>query len=83
MVHMVGTNSMGKVEEVEVEIEPGQSVEAIVDAEQQYRLVYAFWQQQRRTTLSRDRYDRAREKGKTHNNQQLTPCLVDYRRRRQ
>jgi hypothetical protein len=36
MVRMVGTGIMGKVEEeVDVEVEPVQSVEALVDAEQQ------------------------------------------------
>jgi uncharacterized cupredoxin-like copper-binding protein len=35
MVRMVGNDSMGKDTEAEVEVEPGQSVETTVDAEQQ------------------------------------------------
>jgi uncharacterized cupredoxin-like copper-binding protein len=35
MVRMVGNDSMGKETEAEVEVKPGQSVEATVDADQQ------------------------------------------------
>jgi hypothetical protein len=35
MVRMMGTDSMGKVKDAEVEVETGQTAEAIVDTEQQ------------------------------------------------